>query len=293
MASTRALKTRIRSVTSTKQITKAMQLVAASKMRRAQDSTKLSTPYANAAGELLQNLAKQVVTDKHPLFVRRKLERRLIIVIASDKGLAGAYNSNVLKKYLELLRSDDERGVENLTIAVGRKAAQFVTRLKDTKVIGSYEDLADRPASVDSHAILSTITDMYVNAEVDVVTIVYTDFVNSVVQTAKWQRLLPAGSKTKIDPTDMADSLEEAKYEPSAREVLDFVAKRLIGAQLFQAMLDARASEHSMRMLAMKNATDNASDLVEDLQLAMNKARQGAITQELAEISGGVEAMNE
>ena len=223
MASTRALKTRIRSVTSTKQITKAMQLVAASKMRRAQDSTKLSTPYANAAGELLQNLAKQVVTDKHPLFVRRKLERRLIIVIASDKGLAGAYNSNVLKKYLELLRSDDERGVENLTIAVGRKAAQFVTRLKDTKVIGSYEDLADRPASVDSHAILSTITDMYVNAEVDVVTIVYTDFVNSVVQTAKWQRLLPAGTKTKIDPTDMADSLEEAKYEPSAREVLDFV----------------------------------------------------------------------
>ena len=293
MASTRALKTRIRSVTSTKQITKAMQLVAASKMRRAQDSTKLLTPYANAAGELLQNLAKQVVTDKHPLFVRRKLERRLIIVIASDKGLAGAYNSNVLKKYLELLRSDDERGVENLTIAVGRKAAQFVTRLKDTKVIGSYEDLADRPASVDSHAILSTITDMYVNAEVDVVTIVYTDFVNSVVQTAKWQRLLPAGTKTKIDPTDMADSLEEAKYEPSAREVLDFVAKRLIGAQLFQAMLDARASEHSMRMLAMKNATDNASDLVEDLQLAMNKARQGAITQELAEISGGVEAMNE
>lgn len=293
MASTRALKTRIRSVTSTKQITKAMQLVAASKMRRAQDSTKLSTPYANAAGELLQNLAKQVVTDKHPLFVRRKLERRLIIVIASDKGLAGAYNSNVLKKYLELLRSDDERGVENLTIAVGRKAAQFVTRLKDTKVIGSYEDLADRPASVDFHAILSTITDMYVNAEVDVVTIVYTDFVNSVVQTAKWQRLLPAGTKTKIDPTDMADSLEEAKYEPSAREVLDFVAKRLIGAQLFQAMLDARASEHSMRMLAMKNATDNASDLVEDLQLAMNKARQGAITQELAEISGGVEAMNE
>ena len=293
MASTRALKTRIRSVTSTKQITKAMQLVAASKMRRAQDSTKLSTPYANAAGELLQNLAKQVVTDKHPLFVRRKLERRLIIVIASDKGLAGAYNSNVLKKYLELLRSDDERGVENLTIAVGRKAAQFVTRLKDTTVIGSYEDLADRPASVDSHAILSTITDMYVNAEVDVVTIVYTDFVNSVVQTAKWQRLLPAGTKTKIDPTDMADSLEEAKYEPSAREVLDFVATRLIGAQLFQAMLDARASEHSMRMLAMKNATDNASDLVEDLQLAMNKARQGAITQELAEISGGVEAMNE
>ena len=136
-------------------------------------------------------------------------------------------------------------------------------------------------------------TGMYARAEVDAVTLVYTDFVSSVTQTAQWQRLLPAGTPTAVHPTDMADSLEEATYEPSAREVLDFVAERLVSAQLFQAMLDARASEHSMRMLAMKNATDNASDLVDDLRLAMNKARQGAITQELAEISGGVEAMND
>ena len=293
MPSTRALKTRIRSVGSTKQITKAMQLVAASKMRKAQDSTKASKPYTDAATELLQRLATQVTTDNHPLFVRRKLKRRLIILIASDKGLAGAYNASVLKKYLELLHQDDNRGVENLTIAVGRKASQFATRLKDTKVIGSYEDLADRPSSVDFHAILSTATDMYAEAEVDVVTLVYTDFINSVNQTAKWMRLLPAGTKVAVDPTDMANSLEEAKYEPSARIVLDAVTERMISAQLFQALLDARASEHSMRMMAMKNATDNASDLIEDLELAMNKARQGAITQELAEISGGVEAMNE
>ena len=146
---------------------------------------------------------------------------------------------------------------------------------------------------MDFHAILSTATDMYAEAEVDVVTLVYTDFINSVNQTAKWMRLLPAGTKVAVDPTDMANSLEEAKYEPSARIVLDAVTERMISAQLFQALLDARASEHSMRMMAMKNATDNASDLIEDLELAMNKARQGAITQELAEISGGVEAMNE
>ena len=293
MPSTRALKTRIRSVTSTKQITKAMQLVAASKMRRAQETTKASAPYADAAGELLRRMAQQVATDNHPLFVRREIKRRLIIVIAADKGLAGACNSNILKKYLELLQRDDERGIENLTIAVGRKASQFATRLKDTEVIGTYEDLADRPSSVDFHAILTMATGMYARAEVDAVTLVYTDFVSSVTQTAQWQRLLPAGTPTAVNPTDMADSLEEATYEPSAREVLDFVAERLVSAQLFQAMIDARASEHSMRMLAMKNATDNASDLVDDLRLAMNKARQGAITQELAEISGGVEAMHE
>ena len=292
MPSTRQLKSRIRSVGNTKQITKAMQLVAASKMRRSQEATKASAPYVSAANELLKTLAAQGATENHPLFIRRKINKRLIIFIAADKGLAGAYNSNVFKKYIELLHKDDERGIENLTVAVGRKASQFATRLKDTKVVGVYEDLTDRPSSVDFHSILNQATSMYEDREVDAVTLVYTDFISSVTQTAEWMRLLPAGTDVSSDPTDMAASLEEAKYEPSIDEVLNGLAYRMVGARVFQALLDARASEHSMRMLAMKNATDNASDLVDDLRLAMNKARQGAITQELAEISGGVEAMN-
>lgn len=291
MPSTRALKTRIRSVNSTKQITKAMQLVAASKMRRAQEADKASAPYTQAAEELLAYLASQGATDNHPLFKRRKITKRLIIVVASDKGLAGAYNSNVLKKYLELLKRDDERGIDNITLTVGRKASQFASRLKDTEVVGNYDDLPDQPTGLTFHTILNTAIGMFERGEVDAVTLIYTKFVSSISQVAEMERLLPAGTQTSVDPMEVSNNVADAKFEPSSAEVLDAVANRLVGARLFQALLDARASEHSMRMLAMKNATDNASDLVDDLTLAMNKARQGAITQELAEISGGVEAM--
>lgn len=291
MASTQQLKSRIRSVKNTKQITKAMQMVAASKMRRAQDATKASKPYTSNADDLLAYLSSQGVTDNHPLFRKRAIKSRLIIVIAADKGLAGAYNSSVLKKYVELLKRDDDRGINNLTITVGRKASQFASRLKDTEIIGNYDDLPDKPEGVTFHAILNTACDMYRNKEVDAVTVVYTNFVTSITQEASRMRLLPAGTPVDSDPAKIPDNIQDARYEPSPAEVLDAVAYRLVGAELYQAFLDARASEHSMRMMAMKNATDNASDLVDDLTLAMNKARQGAITQELAEISGGVEAM--
>ncbi len=132
---------------------------------------------------------------------------------------------------------------------------------------------------------------MYRNGDVDAVSVVYTEFVNSMTQQATWLRLLPAGTPPHSDPTEQAEALQDSKFEPSVQEVLDAVVYRLIGSRLFQALLDARASEHSMRMLAMKNATDNASDLVSDLTLAMNKARQAAITQELSEISSGAEAL--
>ena len=291
MASTRQLKSRIRSVKSTKQITKAMQMVAASKMRRTQDAARASGPYEKAAQELMTFLAGQGATDEHPLFQRRKINNRLIILVAADKGLAGAYNTNVLRKYLELLKRDDERSIGNLTITVGRKASQFANRLKDTSILGSYEDLPDHPAGTTFHAILRTACDMYENKEVDAVTVVYTEFISSMTQEAQMMRLLPAGTELMSDPSEVRNTIADAKYEPNVPEVLDAVLYRLVGSRLFQALLDSRASEHSMRMIAMKNATDNASDLVDDLTLAMNKARQGAITQELSEISAGVEAM--
>lgn len=289
MASIQILKTRIRSVKSTKQITKAMQLVAASKMRRAQEITKVSAPYTLAARELLNRISTQSAVARHPLFVTRPVKSRLIIVIASDKGLAGAYNSNILKAYIEELKHDDANKIKNTTIAVGRKAAQFVARIKDTSVLGVYEELPDRPDGSELRAILDSARDAFVSASVDAVDVIYTEFITSLNQKPKVLRVLPAGSD-EVEPTATSAGVT---YEPSTEEVLDGVAYRLVSAQIFQALLDARASEHSMRMIAMKNATDNASDLVDDLTLAMNKARQGAITQELAEISGGVEALNE
>ncbi|MBC7565195.1 ATP synthase F1 subunit gamma [Candidatus Saccharibacteria bacterium] len=290
MASTQLLKSRIRSVKSTRQITKAMQLVAASKMRRAQEATKATAAYTQAARELLAGLSTRTSVKNHPLFVQRPVKTRLMIVIASDKGLAGAYNSNVTKVYINELKADDKAGIKNKTVTIGRKASQFVARLKDTEVIGAYEELPDRPDGSELRAILDTARAHFTSGEVDAVDVIYTDFISSINQVAKVMRVLPAGAEPGSEPMFVAG---DVTYEPSTTEVLDGVAYRLVSAQIFQALLDARASEHSMRMIAMKNASDNASDLIDDLTLEMNKARQSAITQELAEISGGVEALSE
>lgn len=287
MSSTRQLKSRIRSVKNTKQITKAMQLVAASKMRRAQDADKASTPYTQAANEILAYFASQGVTDRHPLFQKRTVKKRLLILIAADKGLAGAYNSNLFKLYIRELTKDNKQGIKNATIAIGRRAAQFVTRLKDTEVIGVYEDLPDQLEGTELHTVLTTICEQFAKGKIDAVDVIYTQFMSSISQRVELKRILPAG----YEEAEVSQQLTLAEYEPSVEEVLDGVTTRLLGAQLFQALLDAKASEWSMRMIAMKNATDNAGELVGDLTLAMNKARQNAITQELAEISGGVEAM--
>lgn len=289
MPSTQALKGRIRSVKSTRQITKAMQLVAASKMRKAQEATKASAPYTLAAREMLTTLSRRVSVQDHPLFKQREIKTRLLIVIASDKGLAGAYNSNIIRMYTHELKKDDDAGIKNTTITIGRKASQFVARLKDTEVLGAYEELPDRPGGRQMHAILEDARSLFQDGTVDAVDVIYTDFISGVNQQVKVERVLPAGFRPRTEPGGPRD----VSYEPGAHAVLDGIAYRLVGAQIFQALLDSRASEHSMRMMAMKNATDNASDLIDDLTLAMNKARQAAITQELAEISGGVEALNE
>jgi F-type H+-transporting ATPase subunit gamma len=289
MASTQALKSRIRSVKSTKQITKAMQLVAASKMRRAQDATKVSAPYTLAARQILTNLSGQMETDNHPLYAVRPVKNRLFIVIAGDRGLAGAYNSNVFKRYIRERQADVKENIGNHTIAVGRRTVQFVSRLKDTDILGVYEYLPDNAEGRELHAIIETARAQFEDGTVDAVDLVYTQFNSSLSQEVVVQRVLPAG----YEKTDTSAGIRrDVLYEPNPEVVLDGITQRLVTAQLFQALLDARASEYSMRMLAMKNATDNATDLISDLTLAMNKARQGAITQELAEISGGVEALN-
>ncbi len=288
MPSTRALKTRIRSVKSTKQITKAMQLVAASKMRRAQESEKASAPYTKLANEILTHLANQGETDRHPLFaVKEKIDSRLLIVIATDKGLAGAYDANVLKLYARQLLDDQGTGVKNQTITIGRRANRFASRLKDLKVAAAYQDLPDDPAGAQLRAIVDEAMTQFMAGDVDAVDIIYTEFISSVNQQPVIQRILPAG----YEKTEVSENIREAEFEPSAEEVLEAVTYRLVEAQVYHALLTARASEYIMRMMAMKNATDNASDLIDDLTLAMNKARQSAITQELAEISGGAEAM--
>jgi F-type H+-transporting ATPase subunit gamma len=289
MSSIRQLKSRIRSVKNIKQITKSMELVAASKMRRAQEADKAAAPYTQVANELLSYFASQGITDEHPLFQVRAVRRRLLIVIAADRGLVGAYNSNVFKTYVRELQADKKAGIESRSITIGRRTSQFASRLKSVELAGAYDHLPDRPDGHELRAIMDTARNMFVAGEVDAVDVVYTEFFSSINQKATVRRVLPAG----FTEMEVSESLRDALYEPSAPAVLDGVAYRLVEAQIFQALLDAKASEYSMQMIAMKNATDNATELADDLTIAMNKVRQGAITQELAEISGGVEAMKE
>ena len=288
MASIRTLKTRIRSVKNPKQITRAMQMVAASKMRRAEEADKASAPYTLAAEQILSHLASQGATNNHPIFTTRDVKNRLVIAVASDKGLAGGYNSNVIKRTIVELRNDDKKHVGTKIIAVGRRVSMGLARIKNVEIIGAYNDLPDRPNGSELHSVLRSAYDLFTAGEVDAVDVVYTQFISGMNQQVTVKRVLPAG----FTEVEVPETIKEAVFEPDAETVLAAVAYRLVGAQIFQAYLDARASEHAQRMVAMKNATDNASDLVDDLTLAMNKARQGAITQELAEISGGVEAMN-
>lgn len=287
MASTQQIKRRIRSVKNTKQITKAMELVAASKMRKAQEATLKSRAYRNTAQEILARLGELTDVSAYPLFNKRTIKNRLYILITSDRGLAGAYNSNMLKMFTKKMQEDEKSGVGKYAITVGRQGARFASRIKGLEIVGDYFGFPDQPSANDLKPIIETISRMFLEKEVDEVVVMFTDFKSSISQEALSQRILPA----IVDDAPVRKDLEDAVFEPSPKAVLETITPKLVEVQLFQAFLESSASEHSMRMLAMKNASDNASDLIDDLTLVFNSARQASITQELAEITGGAEAI--
>ncbi len=287
MASTQQLKQRITSVKNTKQITKAMEMVAASKMRRAQEHALKSRDFQKLARQILTRLSEVTDVSIHPLYVQRPIKNRLHVFITSDRGLAGAFNSNLLRAFMSELHQDVENGVNSSVIAIGRKGARLVNKLDGVEVVGVYENFPELPTANEIHPILRTVISQFTDETIDVADVTYTHFKSSISQVVTTERLLPAVfSKEKISP-----DLGRAIVEPNPKEVLEQVTERLVEVQLNQAFSESQASEHSARMMAMKNATDNAGDLIEDLTLAYNTARQAAITQELAEITGGAEAM--
>ena len=287
MASTIILKRRISSIRGTRQITKAMQLVSASKLRRAQEYAFASRDYRDLAYDLLQKLNAMNEVERMPLFQKRPVKNRLYVVITSNTGLAGAYNANVLKLLIAGIHEDEAAHVKSHVIVIGSKGAQFVRRLVGVDLLAAYPPFGDRPTANDVRPILNTVIDRYKSEAVDDVRILYTQFKSTISQQAQNMHLLPApvlDGKTE----DVAIS----NFEPDAETVVDQVATRLIEAQIWQATLESLASEHAMRMIATKNATDNANDLIEDYTLELNSARQAQITQDLAEITGGAEALN-
>jgi len=287
VANTIAIKRRIGSVKNTRQITKAMELVAASRMRKAQEAAHKSRIYNNMAAELLTRLAQVTEVSEHPLFARRAVKARLLIVVTSDRGLAGAYNSNALRTYVQQLKTDKQTGIKSYSMAVGQKAAQMIGRLADTEVVGVYHHLPEELKPHDIQPMIQQAVKLFTDQQVDAVDVIYTHFYSSINQQPAVLHLLPAG----FTKEEVSKDLRVAEFEPSTEAVLGAATKQLVSAQFWQTLRESIASEQSMRMLAMKNATDNASDLIDDLTLAYNNARQASITQELAEITGGAEAM--
>lgn len=289
MASRQQIKRRIGSVKSTKQITKAMQLVAASKLRRAQETVVKPRAYSELAREILTRL-RQLAADESEfrLFTSRKVQRRLLIVITSDRTLAGAYNANVIRRMISEVRADRDRGVQTSIVCIGRQVARAASRIRDLEVEAVFQELPDHPDADAMRPILTSVVSLFADGRVDAVDIIYTHFISTISQQIAMQQLLPAGFDEVEAPTE---ELSYATIEPSAEALLRSTTLRLLEVQIYQAFLEAIASEHSMRMLAMKNATDNASDIIEDLTLEYNNARQAAITQELAEITSGAEAL--
>lgn len=291
MPNTITLKRRITSVKNTKQITKAMELVSASKMRRAQDYAKQSREYRDIAYSLLERLGSIKEVATHPLFEKRQVKSRLYIVITSNSGLAGAYNYNVIKELSSAVNSDKRSKVKSHVITIGKQGANFVRRLTDVDLLAVYPAFKDHPTANDVRPILNTLVEQYRDGHVDEVALIYTMFKSNLVQHVQLLSLLPAQSPDQTNQLKYKYSF--TNFEPSVEVVIDNIATRLIEAQIWQSVLESLASEHSMRMLAMKNATDNANDLIGDYTLEYNTARQSAITQELAEISGGVEALKD
>jgi F-type H+-transporting ATPase subunit gamma len=288
MASRQQIKRRIKSVSSTRQITKAMQLVAASKLRHAQEAATGPQEYSRVAREMLTRLRQLAATEPSVnLFTQRPVKKRLIIAITSDRTLAGAYNVNIIRQVLNEIKDDRQKGIATEVIAIGRQVANSMARVQGLKVAAVYTEFPERPSANNIRPILSTVVERFSKEEIDQASLIYTHYASTISQQVQIQQLLPAG----FEEEPMNDDIMHATIEPSVEELLLSTTVRLLEVQVYQALLESVASEQSMRMIAMKNATDNANDLIDDYTLEYNTARQAAITQELAEISGGAEAM--
>lgn len=279
-ANPRDLRRRIKSISSTAQITKAMQMVAASKMRKAQQAALAGRPYSMLMNKVLVSLRGRSDPDLNELLEVRPVQREMVIVISTDKGLCGGLNTNLLRELNQFDRDKTQ------FVASGRKAVQYLARTK-RNILADFE-LKDAPGFLDTRSISKFVMEKFLARQVDKVSVLYTRFVNTLTQRPLVQTLLP------ISPFEIAGEPSEAEvdattsdylFEPTAQDVLGGILPHYVHFQVYQMVLDARASEQSARMVAMKNATDNANQLIKDLTLEANKLRQASITNELLEIA--------
>lgn len=294
MASAREMRLRIKSVKNISQVTRALETVSASKVRKAINAVMATRSYATKAWQVLRHVAEQPGRDSlHPLLVKRpNVKNALVVVVTGDRGLAGAYNSNVIRYTAQKF---DQYSVPVKYIAVGRKGRDLLFRRRKD-VIADFSNLPAAPSFVDVSAIGRLAVEEYNKGNVDEVFLVYTDFINMGRQIATVKKLLPL----ELEGEGLVEDFEHKssngpaaayEYEPDQREILDEIIPRFTALQVYQAILESQASEHAARMVAMRNATDNAKELVSALQLVYNKVRQQTITNDILDIVGGAEAL--
>ena len=289
MASGKEIRTKIKSVQNTKKITKAMEMVAASKMRKAQERMRAARPYAEKIRRLAANLSAANITDyKHPFLIKKDDVKRVgLIVVTTDKGLCGGLNTNTLRVALNSLKDWESKGVTEIRVtAIGNKGLGFMQRL-GAKVVSHVTQLGDTPHLEKLIGPVKVMIDAFQNGELDEVHLVYSRFINTMKQESQLEQLLPLTGERLGTPEGNWDYL----YEPDAQVVIDELLVRYVEALVYQGVAENMASEQSARMVAMKAASDNAGNVIGELQLVYNKTRQAAITKELSEIVGGAAAV--
>lgn len=287
MSGAKEIRTKIGSIKKTQKITSAMEMVAASKMKRTQEAMARSRPYAEKIRNVISHLALGNSEYRHPYLIPREIKRAGLIVISSDRGLCGGLNSNLFREVSGFMAEQKKHNIEIDLSLVGRKAEAFFKRYGG-HVLGITTNLSDRPSLSDFIGVVRVMLDAYDAGKIDAIYIAYNQFVNTMTQKPTIQQLLPL-------PAAEDEELEKRHwdyiYEPDAQQLLDQLLTRYIELQVYQAVVENIACEQAAKMVAMKSATDNAGDLIKEFELAYNKARQAAITQELSEIVGGAAAL--
>ncbi|MCO5176706.1 MAG: ATP synthase F1 subunit gamma [Thermomicrobiales bacterium] len=287
MASPREIRRRIRSVRNTAQITRALEMVSAAKMRRAQERVRAARPYAERLRTIIAGLAvagESVDVSQFPLLEQRPINRVGVIIVTADRGQAGAFNTHIIRHAVHFLQ---ESGHPADLVTVGRKGRDFFART-DQNVVAEFTQLGDNPSLDSLRPIIGVATEAFNKGELDAVYLIYSKFVNTLTQRPETLQLLPIEPPEDI-PADQATA--DFIFEPDPRTVLEALLPRYVEVQVYQAMLESLASEHSARMVAMRAATDNARDFIDELTLSLNKARQAAITREVSEIAAGAAAL--
>ena len=289
MSSAKEIRNKIKSIQNTKKITKAMEMVAASKMKKVQESMNKSRPYSEKIKDVIKNVGEGVLEYNHPYIVSREEKNIGIIIISTDKGLCGGLNVNLFRYFIKNILDLNEKKIGIKTVLVGRKAEIFARRV-GLSVYGNITNLGDKPQVSDLFGIIKIIIDLYMSKEIDSVYLLYNKFINTMSQKPTYEKLIPI-KNVFLNSDNSKNKIWDYLYEPEPEKLLELLMKRYIESLVYQAVVENVACEQAARMVAMKSATDNAGEIIDTFKLMYNKARQASITQELSEIVAGAEAV--